>query len=116
MSQDKLSHEDLTSLIEKQRIRIDNEYKSLVQNLNNEQMMIYQMEIKDFVTMAVGHLYKKMITSMSDKCSYNLVDYANIVDDLLANISQCIESEDLLALEKYHEQINKTLDKFICLH
>lgn len=114
--ENKLLYEDDIAIMEKQRTKVDDEYKSLVENLNSVQMANYQIVIKDFVTLAVSHLYKKMMTSTILLPQYNLVNYANAVDDLLISINQCVEREDRLALEKYHEQINKLLDKFIYLY
>lgn len=114
--ENKLLYEETIAIMKKQRTKVDNEYKSLVENLNSIQMASYQIVIKDFVTLAVSHLYKKIMSSTTSSPQYNLVNYANAVDDLLISINQSVECEDRLALEKYHEQINKLLDKFIYLH
>ena len=118
MSQEKNSilKDDFYSMIQMQRVKVDDEYKLLLQDPNNEQMQVYQTLIKDFVTMAVKQFYIVVMSSAKEELSqYNLYDYANKVDDLL-NINQCIENEDTVSLTQYHKQIDELLDKFIYIN
>ena len=59
MSQEKNSilKDDFYSMIQMQRVKVDDEYKLLLQNPNNEQMQVYQTLIKDFVTMEIGRAH-----------------------------------------------------------
>ena len=119
MSQEKNSilKDDFYSMIQMQRVKVDDEYKLLLQDPNNEQMQVYQTLIKDFVSMAVKQFYIVVMSSAKEELSqYNLYDYANKVDDLLLNINQCIENEDTVSLTQYHKQIDELLDKFIYIN
>ena len=124
MSQEKNSilKDDFYSMIQMQRVKVDDEYKLLLQDPNNEQMQVYQTLIKDFVTMAVKQFYIVVMSSAKEELSqYNLYDYANKVDDLLLNnlllnINQYIENEDTVSLTQYHKQIDELLDKFIYIN
>ena len=51
MSQEKNSilKDDFYSMIQMQRVKVDDEYKLLLQNPNNEQMQVYQTLIKRFL-------------------------------------------------------------------
>ena len=108
MSQEKNSilKDDFYSMIQMQRVKVDDEYK-----------LLYQTLIKDFVTMAVKQFYIVVMSSAKEELpQYNLYDYANKVDDLLLNINQCIENEDTVSLTQYHKQIDGLLDKFIYIN
>lgn len=79
MSQEKNSilKDDFYSMIQMQRVKVDDEYKLLLQNPNNEQMQVYQTLIKDFVTMAVKQFYIVVMSSAKEELpQYNLYDYA----------------------------------------
>lgn len=119
MSQEKNSmlNDEFYSMMQMQRIKVDDEYKLLLQNPSSEQMQVYQAIIKDFVTLAVRQFYIVVTNSIKeDLPQYNLYDYANKVDDLLLNINQCIENEDTVSLSQYHEQINELLNKFVYIN
>ena len=119
MSQEKNSmlNDEFYSMMQMQRIKVDDEYKLLLQNPSSEQMQVYQAIIKDFVTLAVRQFYIVVTNSVKeDLPQYNLYDYANKVDDLLLNINQCIENEDTVSLTQYHKQIDELLDKFIYIN
>lgn len=116
MSQEKNSilKDEFYSIMQIQRVKVDNEYKLLLQNPNNEQMQIYQAIIKDFVTITVKQFYMVVTNLTKEQLPQcNLYDYANKVDDLLLNINQCIEKDDISSLSQYHKQIDELLDKFI---